>query len=606
MESHKELADYLVEKKVLKTPGIIKAFHAIDRAGFVLPEHQREAYENHPLPIGEGQTISQPETVAFMLELLAPKPGERILDIGSGSAWTTALLADIVDDSGNVIGIERIPSLCEFGKKNLEKTTASGRAKVICGDGTKELRAEGPFDKILASAEAADKIPDSWKRELNIGGRIVAPIRNSIWLFIKKGRDDWEEKEFPGFIFVPLVHPITTNPQTETNGKITSIPKHTQRHRREDHGNGVRNEKGPNESDPEKKPFFETTRGTRILQISAVFLGIIILIGLNEIYYPHPSFEGRKRIEIPQGAGSRMISAELKKEGVIRSKWAFVLYVSLRGNASDLKPGEYTFFSDMDIPAITRDLIRGGATEILLTVPEGWAAVDIAKKLEEEHILSQKDFLGIAGHPNTDYRIDTGLPTPKSYAEAYSFLVDKPWYIGLEGYLFPDTYRIFRDSTPEEIIEKMLENMDKKLTPDLREEITRQKKSVFSIITIASLIEKEVRTDEDRAVVSGILWKRLERGMPLQVDATINYITGGKNPSATREDTKINSSYNTYLYAGLPLGPIANPGLSAIRAAIYPTKSPYLFYLSTPEGKTIFSRTLEEHNAAKRKYLTNE
>ncbi|KKU70384.1 MAG: Aminodeoxychorismate lyase [Parcubacteria group bacterium GW2011_GWA2_47_21] len=569
MKSSKELIDYLIERKILKTPRIIEAFRAVDRAAFVLPEYKDEAYENHPLPIGEGQTISQPETVAFMLEKLDPAAGEKILDVGSGSGWTTALLADIAGDSGKVFGIERIPSLCELGRKNLEKSAAAGRAKIMCGDGTKTVKDEGPFDKILASAEAHDAIPEEWRRKLKPGGKIVAPVDGAIVILEKKSADEWDEKKFPGFAFVPLIRG-GKNPEDTPRGKI---------------------------------PFLETKPGTRILRIFIVFLGIIILLMLNEIYYPHSSFDGKKRIAIPQGAGSRVIGAELKKEGVIRSRWTFVAYVTLRGSASDLKPGEYTFFSDMDIPEITNDLIRGGATEILLTVPEGWAAADIAKKLESEKVVTAREFLSAAGYPNTDYRIDQKLPLPETRADTFSFLADKPWYIGFEGYLFPDTYRIFRNSEPREIIEKMLENMDEKLTPDLREEIVRQKKSIFSIITIASLIEKEVRIDEDRAIVSGIFWKRLERGMPLQVDATINYITGGKDPSATREETKINSPYNTYLYHGLPLGPIANPGLSAIRAAIYPKKSPYLFYLSTPDGTTIFSRTLDEHNAAKRKYL---
>ncbi len=569
MKSNKELVDYLVEKKVLKTPRIIEAFRAVDRTAFVLPEYRGETYENHPLPIGEGQTISQPETVAFMLEKLDPTAGEKILDVGSGSGWTTALLAHIAGDSGKVFGIERIPSLCEFGRKNLEKSAAAGRAKIMCGDGTKTVKDEGPFDKILASAEAHGAIPEEWKKELKTGGKIVAPVDGAIVLLTKKNGVEWEEKKFPGFAFVPLV-------SGEQN-----------------------NEKNI----PEKTPFLKTKSRKRIIGTFVVLAGIGILGMLNEIYYPHPSFEGRKRITIPQGAGSRAIGEHLKTEGIVRSKWAFVTYVFLRNKASDLKPGEYTFFSDMDIPEITNDLIRGGATEILLTVPEGWAAADIAKKLESEKVVTRQEFLNAAGYPNTDYRIDQKLPQPENLADTFSFLADKPWYIGFEGYLFPDTYRIFRDSEPREIIEKMLENTDKKLTSDLREEIARQKKSIFSIVTIASLIEKEVRTDEDRAIVSDILWKRLDRGIPLQIDATVNYITGGKNPSVTREETKINSPYNTYLYPGLPLGPISNPGLSAIRAAIYPKKTQYLFYLSTPEGKTIFSRTLDEHNAAKRKYL---
>ena len=149
----------------------------------------------------------------------------------------------------------------------------------------------------------------------------------------------------------------------------------------------------------------------------------------------------------------------------------------------------------------------------------------------------------------------------------------------------------------------MLDNFDKKVTSDIRREIERQKKTLFEIITMASLIEKEVRTEEDRSVVSGILWKRLSIGMALQVDATIVYITGKNTTRISSEETKINSPYNTYRRPGLPPGPIANPGLSAIHAAIYPKESPYLYYLSTPDGNTIFSRTLEEHNKAKSRYL---
>lgn len=351
-------------------------------------------------------------------------------------------------------------------------------------------------------------------------------------------------------------------------------------------------------------PFFREQKKNIFL----ILIGGLLFVGAilaNEVYIPHASFEGKKHIEIPQGFGSRKIGALLRDEGAIRSKWAFVTYVSLRQESTQLKPGEYTFFSDMDIREISSDLLRGGSTEVIITVPEGWTMADIAKYLEEEKMSSPEEFFSVAGYPTIDYRINNKLPSPTHFSGTYSFLSDKPWYVGLEGYLFPDTYRVFRDSTPSEIIGKMLENLDKKLTPDLREEIARQKKTIFEIVIIASLIEKEVRSEEDRAIVSGILWKRLSRNIPLQIDATINYITGGKSPSVSIEETKINSPYNTYLYPGLPLGPITNPGISAIRAAVYPKITPYLFYLSTPDGTTIFSRTLDEHNAAKRKYLTN-
>ena len=239
-----------------------------------------------------------------------------------------------------------------------------------------------------------------------------------------------------------------------------------------------------------------------------------------------------------------------------------------------------------------RDLIRGGTNEVALVVPEGWTARQIAGRMDELGIFSRNDFMTIVNsgqHP---------------VLTKFDFFKDKPIKAGLEGYLFPDTYRIFKDASAEKVMIKMLENFGRKFTPELREETRRQKKTTSDIVTMASLIEKEVVSDEDRVIVSGILWKRLHMGIPLQVDATIVYITGKKTTKVSLEDIKIDSPYNTYKYRGLPAGPISNPGLSAIRAAIYPKDSPYLYYLSTPDGRTIFSKTLEEHNEAKARYLT--
>jgi protein-L-isoaspartate(D-aspartate) O-methyltransferase len=214
------LAKNLIEHGYLKIPRIIEAFQKIDRGDFVLDEYKSEAYTDVPLPIGYGQTISQPSTVAFMLELLQPKPGDRILDIGFGSGWTTALLAHIVGEKGKVCAIERIPELYEFGKKNAAKYNfiEEGIVEMKCGDGAKEYEKGEPydnckaitasgnerFDKILAGASAKE-LPRAWKGQLKIGGRIVAPVGWSVWLFIKKGENEFEEKEYPGFSFVPLI-----------------------------------------------------------------------------------------------------------------------------------------------------------------------------------------------------------------------------------------------------------------------------------------------------------------------------------------------------------------------------------------------------------------
>lgn len=208
------LIDELIKGGWLKTPRIIEAFRKIKREDF-LPEDIKDFSElNEALSIGFGQTISQPLVVAFMMELLQPQAGEKILDIGSGSGWTTALLAEIVGKKGKVIAIEIVPELIEFGKQNvakynfLEKGLPTGRQGIIefiCADGSKGYQKEAPFDKILASASVQEKIPQAWKEQLKIGGRIVTPIQDSIWLFEKRSSDDFKEREYPGFVFVPLV-----------------------------------------------------------------------------------------------------------------------------------------------------------------------------------------------------------------------------------------------------------------------------------------------------------------------------------------------------------------------------------------------------------------
>jgi len=208
------LIDSLIKEEWLKTPRIIEAFRKIKRKDF-LPEDTKHLAElNEALPIGFGQTISQPLVVAFMLEKLEPDAGDRILDIGSGSGWTTALLAEIVGGKslpagrqGTVFSFEIIPELMEFGKKNVEKYNflEKGIVKFFCDDGSKGYREKAPYDKILVSAALYKELPQAWKRQLEVQGRIVVPIGSSIWLFVKKSEDEFQQYEYPGFAFVPLV-----------------------------------------------------------------------------------------------------------------------------------------------------------------------------------------------------------------------------------------------------------------------------------------------------------------------------------------------------------------------------------------------------------------
>jgi protein-L-isoaspartate(D-aspartate) O-methyltransferase len=214
------LINYLISSGYLKTPLIIDAFLKIKRVDF-LPDNIKNLSElNEALPIAEGQTISQPAVVAFMLELLYPKPGDKILDIGSGSGWTTSLLSYIVskggeNKQGKVFAIEVIEKLKIFGEQNTNKYNfiEKGTTTFLCSDGTKGLEKEAPFDKILISA-TAEKIPPKLKQQLKIGGRLVLPLKDensntfssqSIYLVKKKNKKEFETEKYPGFVFVPLI-----------------------------------------------------------------------------------------------------------------------------------------------------------------------------------------------------------------------------------------------------------------------------------------------------------------------------------------------------------------------------------------------------------------
>jgi len=206
METNEQLIALLQKEGYLKTQSVIGAFQAIDRKDFVPADLADKAYANEALPIGEKQTISQPLVVAFMLEILGVKAGEKILEVGTGSGWKTALLASLVGKDGEIISIERIELLSERAKANLSKygVVESGVVELVVGDGSRGYPEQAPYDKIIAAA-AADKFPEVWKEQLKIGGRIVTPVGNSIFVVDKITKDSFEQKEYFGFSFVPLV-----------------------------------------------------------------------------------------------------------------------------------------------------------------------------------------------------------------------------------------------------------------------------------------------------------------------------------------------------------------------------------------------------------------
>ena len=195
---------------------------------------------------------------------------------------------------------------------------------------------------------------------------------------------------------------------------------------------------------------------------------------------PHTSFQGSKSVEIVKGEGSRAIAEKLKENGFIRSKWFFVFYVALTGSAADLKPGSFVFSSKSAIPQIVSELSYGGREEQVITILEGWGIDDITDYFEKENVSAGSDFYTIAKGKNSD--------SWQKLVSLFPFLSEVPKTSGLEGYLFPDTYRIYKNASAEEIIIKMLENFEKKVSPELQLEIARQKKNLFEIIIMASLI----------------------------------------------------------------------------------------------------------------------
>ena len=288
---------------------------------------------------------------------------------------------------------------------------------------------------------------------------------------------------------------------------------------------------------------------------------------------------------IPQGANARQAASVLKRAGAIRSAGAFVLLARLSGQAGDLKPGQYELRRNALPFQIVRKIARGEVAAGWVTIPEGYTIRQIADLLAEKGLADRKAFIGKA-----------------LYGRA-----------NMEGYLFPDTYLMPRGYGATAAAKLMYDNFAKKVSRPLNAEIRASElyelgggnkqsatpgNRLRAVITLASLIEREAKADGDRAMISGVLWNRLRRGMKLDVDATVQYALGNHKSRLFYRDLTVDSAYNTYKNPGLPPGPIANPGLRSIQAALKPANCPYLYYVARPDGSHVFTRTLEEHNRA--------
>ena len=341
-------------------------------------------------------------------------------------------------------------------------------------------------------------------------------------------------------------------------------------------------------------------RGRKSNQVLKIIIGLLIVIVvfgaalgfsmLSEYNSSNAGTEESVTVEVVQGENVWDIATKLKENDLIKYEVIFYLKVREEGADSRLRYGTFQFQKECGLKEIIEELTSGGAQKesIMFTIPEGYSIEMIAKKLDAEGICSEEDFL-TAVEADYDYWFMDAIPD------------DEDIKYKLQGFLFPETYAIAKDMTAEDIVNIMLAQFDKNFTDEMKDRMNSLGKDIFTVVTEASIIEREARVAEERPMISGVIQNRLNIGMKLQMCPTALYpITDGvydKN-FVTIADTQYDSPYNTYVYAGLPVGPIANPGGLSIEAALYPVEHEYLFYHTNEEkkdGSHIFTKTYQEH-----------
>lgn len=331
-----------------------------------------------------------------------------------------------------------------------------------------------------------------------------------------------------------------------------------------------------------------------IFIILLIIFGGLLAVGYfaADVFLAGPETGSEKIFTVRSGDGVNQISHNLYEQNLIGNKFNFETYVWLLRREGSIKAGDYRLSSQMSLRQLTNILTYGwGTNERKVTLIEGLNNRQIAEKLAEVFAPENKQ----------KFIEDFNAAAKQDYS--YSILLSKPSGIDVEGYLFPDTYNFFITATPVEMISAMIKNLDQKLTDQMRADIASQGKTIHEVLTLASIIEREVSTEQDRRLVADLFWRRLDVGMALQADSTVNYITGKKTPAVSLTDLQTDSLYNTYKYPGLPPGPIASPSLESIMAAIYPLANDYWFFLTTDEGQVIYSKNLAGHNIAKQQHL---
>jgi UPF0755 protein len=324
-----------------------------------------------------------------------------------------------------------------------------------------------------------------------------------------------------------------------------------------------------------------------------LFIGFILfcVAVLGHLYYRPLDrgevFEDQDYLKIPRGMSLAQVAHLLKGNGVIQEESRFVFFGRILGKSRKIKAGMYDFSKTGSIADLYALLSRGGNAAVQVTIPEGLTIKEIATILKQEVELDSAEFVSL-GYDD-DLPAQLGIKIEKSQNALP----------GLEGYLFPDTYSFYWGERPRQVIETMVSSFDESFDDSLRGRARELGFTVHEIVTLASMIEKETGLPEERPIISAVYHNRLRYRMLLQCDPTVIYVLPELDRPLYTKDLQVDSPYNTYRYLGLPPGPIANPGLAAIEAALYPAEVGYLYFVARGDGSHIFSTTLREHNNAR-------
>ncbi|MGB8265620.1 MAG: endolytic transglycosylase MltG [Candidatus Velthaea sp.] len=321
----------------------------------------------------------------------------------------------------------------------------------------------------------------------------------------------------------------------------------------------------------------------------AILVTVAVVVSASALWFRYAVYGDRTlprqatSVVVPRGSTFSDVVGILERNAVIAQPWAFRILARIRHDEGAVEAGQFKFSAHRTSDEILRQLISsGGQTAVWVTIPEGYTDRQIAQTLAAHHLGNERAFAAAFAH--------TGLSLGGSRTPS------------LEGYLFPSTYLFPLGSTPAVAAKIMTDEFLTQLPPDAQAAARALGRTLPEVVTVASMVEREAKADDERALMAGVYYNRLRLGMPLEVDATIEYIFSEHHDVITKRDLAIDSPYNTYVHPGLPPTPIANPGKPSLDAAFAPERSDYLYYVYKGDGHHAFAKTLQEHNANVARY----